>query len=357
MLRATQGCGIVEFETPDGAAAAILQLHDTELGGRKIWVRSEACLAWFSRSVSQPASQSVVYVMPVLAAAAAQGLRLLPGGFLQGAAAKRAACMANSRLRCTCTECGSLSVLLSAGRTARTLSCGARAALAGAAAAAVTAVAAVPATTEGTATAAAAHCSAAAAVAAAAAATAGKQLGRYDAGGMAGQCAVPKLLALHSPVRRVQQLQLPLPGPCACLSVACLRVITLLPAPASARSGFGGGREGATVGRRVYVGNLPFDTTWQVGRGVDSRWAAGLSQLLCGKQIVGKRCMSSAARPVSLWGRQLPAWLLRVHYRVIRSSEAGAEGPLQGCGACGARRHPRSERQGSCVYALDCAPC
>ena len=35
----SKGCGIVEFETPDEAAAAIQQLHDSELGGRKVFVR------------------------------------------------------------------------------------------------------------------------------------------------------------------------------------------------------------------------------------------------------------------------------------------------------------------------------
>ncbi|PRW60040.1 RNA binding isoform C [Chlorella sorokiniana] len=37
----SKGCGIVEYETPDEAAAAILELHDSELGGRKIWVRED----------------------------------------------------------------------------------------------------------------------------------------------------------------------------------------------------------------------------------------------------------------------------------------------------------------------------
>ncbi len=35
----SKGCGIVEFETPEEAAEAIQQLNDTELGGRKIWIR------------------------------------------------------------------------------------------------------------------------------------------------------------------------------------------------------------------------------------------------------------------------------------------------------------------------------
>ena len=35
----SKGCGIVEFETPDEAAAAIVQLNDTELDGRKIFIR------------------------------------------------------------------------------------------------------------------------------------------------------------------------------------------------------------------------------------------------------------------------------------------------------------------------------
>lgn len=82
MLRATQGCGIVEFESPDGAAAAILQLHDTELGGRKIWVRSEACLV---QPLSQPTSQSVSlvsYTRPRGGGCAR--LLLLPGGLPAG---------------------------------------------------------------------------------------------------------------------------------------------------------------------------------------------------------------------------------------------------------------------------------
>ena len=35
----SKGCGIVEFETPDDAAAAILELNDAELDGRKIFIR------------------------------------------------------------------------------------------------------------------------------------------------------------------------------------------------------------------------------------------------------------------------------------------------------------------------------
>jgi hypothetical protein len=31
----------LQFETPEEAAAAIMQLHDSELGGRKIWIRWE----------------------------------------------------------------------------------------------------------------------------------------------------------------------------------------------------------------------------------------------------------------------------------------------------------------------------
>lgn len=35
----SKGCGIVEFEAPEEAAAAITDLHDTVLGGRQIFVR------------------------------------------------------------------------------------------------------------------------------------------------------------------------------------------------------------------------------------------------------------------------------------------------------------------------------
>ena len=37
----SKGCGIVEFETPEGAAEAIEKLTDTELKGRKIFVRED----------------------------------------------------------------------------------------------------------------------------------------------------------------------------------------------------------------------------------------------------------------------------------------------------------------------------
>ncbi|KAL4458907.1 hypothetical protein ABPG75_013772 [Micractinium tetrahymenae] len=37
----SKGCGIIEFESPDEAAAAIQQLNDSELGGRKIWIRED----------------------------------------------------------------------------------------------------------------------------------------------------------------------------------------------------------------------------------------------------------------------------------------------------------------------------
>ncbi|PSC76783.1 RNA-binding domain-containing [Micractinium conductrix] len=37
----SKGCGIVEFETADEAAAAIQSLHDTDLNGRKIWIRED----------------------------------------------------------------------------------------------------------------------------------------------------------------------------------------------------------------------------------------------------------------------------------------------------------------------------
>merc|ERR1719460_1310439 len=36
-----KGCGIVEFERPEEAAAAIRQLHDTELDGRLVFVRED----------------------------------------------------------------------------------------------------------------------------------------------------------------------------------------------------------------------------------------------------------------------------------------------------------------------------
>ena len=36
-----RGCGIVEFESPDEAIAAIEQLNDTDLGGRPIQVRED----------------------------------------------------------------------------------------------------------------------------------------------------------------------------------------------------------------------------------------------------------------------------------------------------------------------------
>ena len=39
--RRSKGCGIVEFETPDEAARAILELHDSILEGRKILVRED----------------------------------------------------------------------------------------------------------------------------------------------------------------------------------------------------------------------------------------------------------------------------------------------------------------------------
>lgn len=35
----SKGCGIVEFESAEEAAEAIQQLNDSELGGRKIWIR------------------------------------------------------------------------------------------------------------------------------------------------------------------------------------------------------------------------------------------------------------------------------------------------------------------------------
>lgn len=60
-----------------------------------------------------------------------------------------------------------------------------------------------------------------------------------------------------------------------------------------ARSGFGGGREAATVGRRVYVGNLSFDTTWQArDEGLRAMGAAG--QL--GSYVAGVGEERSAAR-------------------------------------------------------------
>jgi len=37
----SKGCGIVEFESPDEAIAAIEQLNDTDLGGRPIQVRED----------------------------------------------------------------------------------------------------------------------------------------------------------------------------------------------------------------------------------------------------------------------------------------------------------------------------
>jgi len=37
----SKGCGIVEFATPDGAAEAILTLNDTEMSGRRIFVRED----------------------------------------------------------------------------------------------------------------------------------------------------------------------------------------------------------------------------------------------------------------------------------------------------------------------------
>lgn len=37
----SKGCGIVEFESAEEAAEAIQQLNDSELGGRKIWIRED----------------------------------------------------------------------------------------------------------------------------------------------------------------------------------------------------------------------------------------------------------------------------------------------------------------------------
>lgn len=39
--RRSKGCGIVEFETPEEAARAIIELHDSVLEGRKIMVRED----------------------------------------------------------------------------------------------------------------------------------------------------------------------------------------------------------------------------------------------------------------------------------------------------------------------------
>lgn len=40
----SKGCGIVEFETPEEALAAIQHLNHTELDGRQIFVREARCL-------------------------------------------------------------------------------------------------------------------------------------------------------------------------------------------------------------------------------------------------------------------------------------------------------------------------
>jgi len=37
----SKGCGIVEFEQPEEAARAIRELNDTDLGGRRIYVRED----------------------------------------------------------------------------------------------------------------------------------------------------------------------------------------------------------------------------------------------------------------------------------------------------------------------------
>jgi len=52
--RRSKGCGIVEFETPEEAARAIVELHDSVLEGRKIMVREDREDYELKRSRGQP---------------------------------------------------------------------------------------------------------------------------------------------------------------------------------------------------------------------------------------------------------------------------------------------------------------
>ena len=46
----SKGCGIVEYSNPEDAQRAIAELNDTELEGRKIFVREVSALCVFSRA-------------------------------------------------------------------------------------------------------------------------------------------------------------------------------------------------------------------------------------------------------------------------------------------------------------------